>query len=287
MTLTPFLMSMSHKTSELLHKLPIRSQLNPKITPLNKPQLKLENHLIVIGYGVNGKNVSMAALNSSIPYAVIEIDPDMTDKEGEHFIYGDATQEYVLKKAQIQKAKIMVVAISDPMSTRRITELGKRINPELYVIVRTRYIDEIKILKNLGADEVIPEEFETSVEIFSRVLDKYNVSHDKIIHLIKQLREENYDLFQRVLQEKAVNCNIQDKIPSSEIILIEVIEKSSLEGLSKLDVEKKFNVKILSIIRNQKINNYPPDNLVLKKGDIINVSGLPEMISNLQNHIDK
>ncbi len=286
MTLTPFLMAISHRTSELLHKLPLVNQLDPQIVPL-KTEFKLEDHLIIIGYGVNGKNVSLAALNSAIPYVVIEINPEMvTDKEEEHFVYGDATQEYVLKKAEIQKARIMVIAISDPLNTRKITELGKRINPELYIIIRTRYIDEIKILKSLGADEVIPEEFETSVEIFSRVLDEYQVPHEEINKFITRLREENYGLFQRVIPDKKVDCDIQDCVPT-EVIMIKISTKSSLpEKTLKSETEKKFGVKILSIIRNQEIINYPTENQVLKKGDILTVSGLPEKISKLQNHLE-
>ncbi|MDO9045660.1 MAG: cation:proton antiporter [Methanobacteriaceae archaeon] len=287
MTLTPFLMAMSPKTSELLHKIPLINQLDPQVVPL-KTEFKLEDHLIIIGYGINGKNVSMAALNSSIPYVVIEINPEMVkDKEEEHFVYGDATQEYVLKKAEIQKARIMVIAISDPLNTRKITELSKRINPELYIIIRTRYIDEIKILKSLGADEVIPEEFETSVEIFSRVLDEYQVPHDEINQFITRLREENYGLFQRVIPDKKVDCDIQDHIPPTEVIMIKISAKSSLaEKTLKSDIEKKFGVKILSIIRNQEIINYPTENQVLKNGDILTVSGLPEKISKLQNHLE-
>jgi CPA2 family monovalent cation:H+ antiporter-2 len=286
MTLTPFLMAISHRTSELLHKLPLINQLDPQIVPL-KTEFKLEDHLIIIGYGVNGKNVSMAALNSAIPYVVIEINPEMvTDKEEEHFVYGDATQEYVLKKAEIQKARIMVIAISDPLNTRKITELGKRINSELYIIIRTRYIDEIKILKSLGADEVIPEEFETSVEIFSRVLDEYQVPHDEINQFITRLREENYGLFQRVIPDKKVDCDIQDFVPT-EVIMIKISTQSSLpEKTLKSEIEKKFGVKILSIIRNQEIINYPTENQVLKKGDILTVSGLPEKLSKLENHLE-
>ncbi len=286
MTLTPFLMAMSNKTSELLHKLPLSKQLGPQVAPITKPQFKMEDHLIIIGYGVNGKNVSMAALNSAIPYVVIEINPDLvTDKE-EYFVYGDATQEYVLRKAEIQKARIMVVAISDPVNTRRITELGKRIHPDIYIIVRTRYIDEIKILKSLGANEVIPEEFETSVEIFSRVLDEYNVPHEEISQFITQLRNENYGLFQRVIPDKKVNCDIHDYVPPTEVIMIKISEKSSLTKKTlKSEIEKKFGVKILNIVRNQEIINYPNENQVLKKGDILTVSGLPEKISKLQKHL--
>jgi len=55
-------------------------------------------------------------------------------------------------------------------STRRITGITRRLNPKVHLIVRTRYLQEIEPLYELGANEVIPEEFETSVEIFTRVL---------------------------------------------------------------------------------------------------------------------
>lgn len=290
MGLTPFLMNISHKTSELLNKIPMKSVLEPNIVQTNSPEFELDDHLIIIGHGVNGKNVSMAALNSSIPYVVVEINPKMvkTDKEGELFIYGDATQETILRKAKIHKARIMVVAISDPWNTRRIIELGKRINPDLYIIVRTRYIDEIKILKSLGANEVIPEEFETSVEIFSRVLDGYNVPHDKINRFINGLREENYGMFQRIIPDKEVTCNIETHIPPFETTLIKVCEQSLLEGeIKRSDIEKKFDIKILSMIRNQKINNNPSENQSIKKGDILIISDSPEKISEIRNYLEK
>ena len=286
MGLTPFLMSISHKTSELINKIPKKSILEPNISQTISSEF--DDHLIIVGYGVNGKNVSMAALKYSIPYVVVEINPEMvkTDK-GAFFIYGDATQETILSKAMIQKARIMVLAISDPVNTRRIIELGRRINPNLYIIVRTRYIDEIKILKSLGADEVIPEEFETSVEIFSRVLDEYNVPHDKINQFIDELREENYGMFQRVIRDKEVDCNLETQINPSETILVKVSEEALLEGtLQKSYIEKKFGVKILSIIRNQKIINNPPKNQSIEQGDILTIFDSPEKILEIRNYLE-
>ena len=290
MGLTPFLMSISHKTSELINKIPKKSILEPNISQTISSEFEFDDHLIIVGYGVNGKNVSMAALKYSIPYVVVEINPKMvkTDKKGEFFIFGDATQETILSKAMIQKARIMVLAISDPVNTRRIIELGRRINPKLYIIARTRYIDEIKILKSLGADEVIPEEFETSVEIFSRVLDEYNVPHDKINQFIDELREENYGMFQRVIQDKEVDCKVETQINPSETILVKVSEEALLEGtLQKSYIEKKFGVKILSIIRNQKIINNPPKNQSIEKGDILTIFDSPEKILAIHNYLEK
>ncbi|MBZ2167116.1 cation:proton antiporter [Methanobacterium spitsbergense] len=289
MGLTPFLMTISHRTSLLFNKFPLKSILEPNIVQTNSSEFELDDHLIIIGYGVNGKNVSMAAHNSSIPYVVVEIDPGMvkTDKEGEIFIYGDAAQETILKKAKIEKARIMVVAISDPVNTRRIIELSKRINPDLYIIVRTRYIDEIKILKSLGADEVIPEEFETSVEIFSRVLDEYNVPHDRINRFINEVREENYGMFQRIMQDKEVTCNIETLSPPSETALIKVGEKFLIEGeILKSDIEKKFGIIIQNIIINQKIIKNPLENQPITKGYIITISDSREKISEIRNYLE-
>ena len=289
MGLTPFLMTISHRTSLLFNKFPLKSILEPNIVQTNSSEFELDDHLIIIGYGVNGKNVSMAAHNSSIPYVVVEIDPGMvkTDKEGEIFIYGDAAQETILRKAKIEKARIMVVAISDPVNTRRIIELSKRINPDLYIIVRTRYIDEIKILKSLGADEVIPEEFETSVEIFSRVLDEYNVPHDRINRFINEVREENYGMFQRIMQDKEVTCNIETLSPPSETALIKVGEKFLIEGeILKSDIEKKFGIIIQNIIINQKIIKNPLENQPITKGDIITISDSREKISEIRNYLE-
>jgi len=89
--------------------------------------------------------------------------------QGEPICYGDATQEAVLQHANIKDASVAIVAINDPTATRRITEIARRLNPKAHIIIRTRYLQEMKPLYELGANEVIPEEFETSVEIFTRV----------------------------------------------------------------------------------------------------------------------
>lgn len=288
MALTPFLIAKAPQTSEVLHKIPLTSKLQNGEIISQDFQDEMKDHLVIVGFGVNGKNVAMAAQNSQIDHVVVEINPAIVKKDKdvvEHFIFGDAAQETILNKAHIQSARIMVVAISDPVNTRRITELGKRINPDLYIIVRTRYIDEINILKSLGADDVIPEEFETSVEIFSRVLDEYDVPLDEIHRFIEKLRQENYGLFQRTLQNKEVICDLNTSPIETSTIKVSNIP---LNGkIFKKDIEKKFGVEIRNIIRNQDINYDPLDNMVLEKGDILTVTGSPEDIRELRDYFKK
>ena len=76
-----------------------------------------------------------------IPYAIIAMNPETVRSEqsrGEPIFFGDATREAVLQHANIKDARIVVVAINDPASTRRITEVIRRLNPKVHVIVRMR-----------------------------------------------------------------------------------------------------------------------------------------------------
>jgi len=170
-----------------------------------------KDHLVIIGYGVNGRNVALSARSEGIPFVIVEMDPEIVmqeEKKGEPICFGDASQEAVLQYVGMKSARVAAIAISDPAATRRITELARRINPGLFIIVRTRYLQEMKPLHELGADEVIPEEFETSMEIFARVLERYEVPREKIEQFIDHIRSESYEMFRSPSREPYCNANL-------------------------------------------------------------------------------
>jgi len=87
--------------------------------------------------------------------------------------------------------QVEVFAISDPYATRTGARLARSLNSKLYVIVRTRLVSEVDELEKSGANEVIPEEFETSIEIFTRVLEQYRIPRNVVNAQIKVIRDEN------------------------------------------------------------------------------------------------
>jgi len=198
MALTPFLISSGPAVSGYLcsHTLfqrlfPARCQWVP-----GEGRVARSGHLVIIGFGVNGQNLARAAKMGGIAYAIIDMNPDFVrraSREGEPIIYGDATTEGVLDHAGIGTARIAVVAINDPVATRRIVGLCRQKNPGIFLIARTRYLIEVPVLRDIGADEVIPEEFETSVEIFTRVLQAYAVPSDSVKKLVGEIRADNYE----------------------------------------------------------------------------------------------
>lgn len=165
----------------------------------------LDQHIIIVGYGINGRNVAKAAKIMDIPYVIIEMNIKTVEKErgeGEPIFYGDATNEAILQFLQIKKAKLLVIVINDFQSTKRIISLAKRLNPSLYVIARTRFIMEVPKLLEAGADEVIPEEFETSIQIFRRILEHYHYSLPEIQFFTEELRISGYEILRRGMQRE-------------------------------------------------------------------------------------
>ena len=200
MVLTPLLIMIAPQLGNLLSRLPFPNWLIRGYSDISmfSPRHSLKDHLIIVGMGLNGQNVAQAAKKANIPYIIIDGNADKVKKykrAGELIFYGDAYHEPILKHAHLESAKVVVIGISDAIATLRITEKIRRLNPTICIVVRTRYVRDIKDLYKLGANEVIPEEFETSVEIFSRVLTKYEIPPDYIARLIAEARADGYQLF--------------------------------------------------------------------------------------------
>jgi CPA2 family monovalent cation:H+ antiporter-2 len=284
MAATPFVVALAPGMADLILRLPLPGRLKSGFYPEAQRKVAAQkDHLVIIGFGVNGRNVARVARAADIPYAAIEMNPDTVKSErakGEPIYYGDATQEAVLEQANIKNAMVVMVAIADPAATRRITETSRRLNPKPHLIVRTRYLQEMKPLYELGATEVIPEEFETSVEIFSRVLAKYLVPRDEIEKLVAEVRSDGYQMFRSLSRESVSFSGLKIKLPDVQVCVVRVDKASPLAGksLAQIELRKKYEVAVLAIRRDSEILTSPPGEMPLAAADVLFVLGPPEKI---------
>ncbi len=288
MAATPFLMSVSPRTADWFMNLPLPERFKHAMMPagimaLNDDAAQYADHLIVVGYGVNGRNVSKAARMAGIPYVILEINPDTVHserEEGEPIFYGDATQEAVLNHVGIIRARVLVIAIPDVTATRMITSLAKGLNPKVHIIARTRFVSEVKPLYDLGADEVIPEEYETSIEIFSRALSEYLIPRDDIERMIAELRSGGYQMLRTLSGDATTTSNFGLYIPDFKITTLRVKKNSAAAGksLTELELRKRFRVSILAIRRGGETILNPGGDDILCPLDNIIVTGQMECI---------
>lgn len=203
MAVTPIVMGQTRRVYRLADWLPLPRSLVLGSTPPAAETVNLSDHLIIIGYGVNGRNLARTARQFGIPFVVIELNPQTVRKEGRELpiLYGDATNEAVLSQAGVRRARAAAVVIGDPASTRGIVAQLRRLNPSLHIIARTRFLTEVQPLYALGADDVVPEEFETSIAIFHRTAHYFGLPEEEVLLLEQAIRDDHYSLLTKPIDD--------------------------------------------------------------------------------------
>jgi len=256
----------------------------PDITdePDDTDNFSMSNHVIVAGFGLNGKNLSSVLKDAGIPYCVLELNPDTIKKAkdaGENIMYGDITRKDILLKLRIDSAKVIVYAISDPQSTKASLQLVKRLNPEIFTVVRTRYVAEVDELIKLGADEVIPEEFETSLQMFSRVLQRYHIPMNMIARQVNILRQGSYEMLRNDAVSIPANY-LNDLLMQgvTESFFVEEASPVKNKSIKEIDLRAKTGTTILAIVRQEKSITNPKGDEVFLYGDILVLTGTHQAV---------
>jgi CPA2 family monovalent cation:H+ antiporter-2 len=250
----------------------------------SEKNILLNDHVVIVGYGVNGKNLARVLKTLQIQHIVIETNPFTVRKEakkGQHILFGDASQAELLKHAHIDKARALVVAISDAAASRRVASLARQLNPSLHIIVRTRYLLEVEALYKLGVNEVIPEEFETSVEILSRVLRNYLVPQDDIERCVAEVRSDGYDMLRSMSRRHSHAVGISGYLSGAEIATYRVKKGSPLEGkgLREGTIRNMSGATVLVIKRNDEVVANPDPIWELHSDDLVLLLGMPEQLA--------
>lgn len=238
---------------------------------------KKRRHVVIVGFGVNGRNLARVLRAAQISYVVVELDGEMVRRglaEKEPILFGDATRREILEHAGIAEADVVVFAISDLEAVRRAIRLARELNPKVRIIVRTRLVDEIEGLHQSGADEVIAEEFETSIEIFTRVLEHYHIPRNVIRAETRALRGEGYKMM-RSPSTSHLPESFLDLLAAgtTEVFRLEEGSPAVAETLHNLDLRRRTGVTVIAVVRGERSYPNPHPDLRLEAGDNLVLMG--------------
>ena len=240
-----------------------------------EPARDLQDHVIIAGYGLNGRNLAHVLKEAGISYVILEVNPETVKKalaDGVCIIFGDVASRTILKVALVDRARSIVFAISDPAATRRGVRLARELNPELFILVRTRYASEIDELYSLGANDVIPEEFETSIEIFTRVLDRFHIPRNIIDAQVRVLRGECYGLLRGTCEAVKPSAErIADFLSAGTAETFYVTRGSWPAGktLRGIDLRKKTGATVIAVVRGDDSFASPGAEFMIASGDTL------------------
>ena len=287
MAISPFLIKIASQVADAILKFPLPKFLVDGLFPLREIAIPdLKNHLVLIGKDSRALNLSIMASHLEIPYISIVFDPAIVrdrQKKGETVLYGDAVNEPILHKAHVEYAKIVVISIGDMIPAMSVTEKVRKINKHAMIFVRTKHVHDIEELYKLGADQVIPEEFETSLNLFERVLRKYLLPRKEINQAIEKIRMDHYGIF----RDKGTDTDYSfaTDIPDLDISAVLIQSDSCLanKSIAELNFRQVYGVTVVAIKRNEKVIRHPEPSEVFKKDDIAYVLGKPDQVANVMD----
>jgi monovalent cation:H+ antiporter-2, CPA2 family len=279
MLLTPALFAIGPRLADTLSRTPLARLERKGFSSARVGSAHAySGHVLIIGFGVTGRNLAHTARLAEVPYAIVELNAGTVQEalaDGEPIHFGDATQETILAHVDADKARAIVVVIDDPAGARRIVELVRRISPDAFVLVRTRYLREVEPLRQLGADEVIADELEVSVEVFSRVLARMLVPREDIKRLIGEVRGDWRRMARSLATEATAVPDLRVGIPDLTTHTLRLTRSSPLAGLTiaKCGLRASQGVTILAVTTAEKTVGNPGGNVVLHPGDVLFVIG--------------
>ncbi|MCU0631390.1 MAG: cation:proton antiporter [Methanolinea sp.] len=293
MAISPFLISAGPRISDRICALPLPRALRVgSEPPPGSIAQTLRDHLIIVGYGPNGRNLARVAEMEGIPYIVIDMNPDTVAEErkkGQPIFFGDAANPSILHHAGIEHARILAIVTNDPFSSRTITATARKINPGVHILIRTRFLREIDQLQEIGADEVIVDEFETSIEVISRVMRKYLAPRMAIDRATSRIRGDMYKLFRQPPSVQGVLSEIAIRLPQVEIQTLEVVQGSPAAGkkLKDLRVRTEYGVSVIAVERGEEVIPNPDGEFLIFEGDHIIVIGKPAQLATFASLIER
>ncbi len=242
------------------------------------PRRGLSNHVVVVGYGHAGRTLARVLREAAIPYVVVELNGDTVRharRQGEAILYGDSTRREILESAGIETAAVVVFAISDLAALRRSITFARRLSPEVRIIVRTRTVSQIEELRRCGADEVIAEEFESAIEIFTRVLERYHVPRNVVRAQTRVLRGEGY----RMLRSPSLAAGATEEVlraleaGTTDLFRVEPGSLAVGRGLAELDLRRRTGATVIAVVRGDESYTNPGPDLSLAAGDVLVLVG--------------
>jgi CPA2 family monovalent cation:H+ antiporter-2 len=245
--------------------------------------------VIIVGYGINGRNLARVLDGAGIRYIVLEQNGMVVRqarRELQPIVFGDGTRAEVLEEVGIARARVIVFAIASPNDELRGVSAARQLNPAIRVIARTRFVMSVEDLERAGANEVIAEEFETSLEIFSRVLRHYEVPSNTIEREVQAARHEHYGIFAgsgtaEFRLDTLAHLGVHRAV---EIVEIEPGAIAIGKHPAKLRLRRETGATVIAVVRAGKVFYAPDPEYRFAAGDTVLLIGDEESQNRARTH---
>jgi CPA2 family monovalent cation:H+ antiporter-2 len=179
---------------------------------LSRAHGALQDHVIVLGYGMGGQLLARSLGELSVPHVILELNGATVRsarEAGVNIHYADVSAPEPLEAAGVHQAAAVVIVISDPDASERAVRAIRAMSATVPIITRTRYRLEAERLTASGATLAIAEELEASLEVLSQLLVR--------LHIPGNVVETLVDNYRRVLGAPSTRASRARTVPFDQL----------------------------------------------------------------------
>ncbi len=241
------------------------------------------DHVVLVGFGLAGQSIARVLRARDIPYAAVEANASAVSeaaRRGEPVTYGDATRRAILEHVGTPRARLVVVAISDPVATREVVATAHAIAPEVPILARTRYVQHVDELSAAGASQVVAEELESTLELLARSLMRLGVPEESVLRFATELRDEGYEFLRT--PEAILDPWLGEMLEQIATHWVEVPEElDGTPSLAELAIRARSGANVLAVDRGGTTLPNPAPSFALQPGDRLLTLGTPDALAAL------
>lgn len=275
MVLTPMLSAMSTPLYLRLQ----RWRAQPEAMLVMRADQELEGHIIIAGYGRVGRYIANLLKRLERAYIVIERDQSRLEDMKETqtpVIYGDASSPIVLTAAQIERARLLIVAVSAAIDTETIVRQARRLNPHVSVVARATRLSQMDVLHDLGIAHVVQPEFEAGIEMVRQALLHFDIAAIEIERLSDEVRREHYRPIETLDTQASTLRRLHELRHGILDLSWYILDKPSPllnQSIRSNNIRQQTGVSIVALLRNHRMIHNPTPDTHLREGDQIAVLG--------------
>jgi len=288
--LSPILIRFNKQISTLFYSSKTITTEEPCPKKMSLITKKLDQHIIICGYGRVGQHIARVLDKVKFPYVCLDLDSELVryaSMAGENVIYGDPAHPEILNAVGLDEAKAIVISFNDLRSAITILNMLHKSHPNLPKLVRCTDEFELKQLKSCGATHVVAELFEASLAFSDYLLRLIDIPASKISQMMEEVRSKDYDLLQRVFAGSQATTMADDTSLHKQLKPILLLEGAyAIDKKIKTLHLKEAGVELIAVRRGEKkFFKLLHSNIKLKQNDILVVYGLPSDIEEAEKRV--
>lgn len=194
MLITPLIVQYAPRLAEAMASAPLLRRLSTQgqeIEVLKKSE-RMRGHVIICGFGPLGRTLGYLLKQHHVPYLVLELNPDTIKRVREddrQAFFGDGASQEILYHSGIDHARLLAITVPDFLNAAAIIQQARRVNPDIKIVTRAKYRNEVEKLYQAGADVVVSEELEGGLEMGRYALKILEMPKPEVDGLLARIRE--------------------------------------------------------------------------------------------------